>query len=82
VLLLEKKELLDTAINIVSYIISGVSRIMFFNIGPRVRHIYLPSIGVHIGKGIQHMRQLVDREITRIEAAAIDYLGKSVNTTP
>jgi hypothetical protein len=72
--LLEKEELLDTAINIVSFVIPGVSGIMFFNIGPRVRHVYLPGIGAHIRKGIQHMRQLVDREVTRVEVAAIDCL--------
>jgi hypothetical protein len=80
--LLEKEELFDTAINIVSLVIPGVSRIMFFNIGPRVRHVYLASIGVHVGKGIQHVGQLVDREIFRIEVTAIDSLGMSVNTAP
>jgi hypothetical protein len=53
---------------------------MFFNIGPRVRHVDLPGIGAHIRKGIQHMCQLVDREVTRIEVTAIDCLLVSVNT--
>jgi len=39
---------------------------------PRVRQVYLAGLGADIGKGVEHMRQLLDGEVLRTVLAGVD----------
>ena len=45
---------------------------MFIRVTPCVCQVHFPSIGLHVGKGIEHMCELVGREVLRIVVPPIN----------
>lgn len=74
VLLLQEIQLFDTAIDIVASIRPGVTGVMFLNISPRVCHIDFPRFRAHICKGVEHVREPLDRKILGIMVAPVNCL--------
>jgi hypothetical protein len=72
--LLEQEKLLDTAIDIVSGIIPGISRIMLVSIRPGVRQVDLACTRANVGKCIKNMGQPLSGKVLGLEVATVNGL--------
>jgi len=72
VALLEKVELLDAAVDVVTRIVPGVGRVVLLEVRVRVAQVDLASFRANIRKGIQDVGQVRSRYILRLVVTAIN----------
>ena len=59
--LLEQEQLLDTSVNVLSRVVPRVASVMLVGIRPRVGQEDLATLGSHVGKCVEDMRELIRR---------------------
>lgn len=75
VLLLEKVQLLEAAVEVGADIVPAIGRIVFVGVTPRICKIDFPTFRSHVCKGIEHMCELVGWEVLRVVVPPINSPG-------
>lgn len=74
VALLQEVELLGAPIHVGADIVPRVRRVVLLKIGVRICEVHLPGFGAHVGEGVEHVSDLVTRQVLGLEVASVDGL--------